>query len=354
MDVLKRTPRSSRRSLGRQAIAVALALGVSGVLAAQAPSASRARHATQLRIAFFSDSLNNAYLQAAVAAAKQVAAKNKIKMDIFSADWDTNKQLTQIQDAISSGKYQALVVESIDGQSVCKSLMDAVKKKIVVTIYNTAICGNYRQGYTPGTAGYFGEIQYRTGLQMGQSMAQALGGKGKVAYISGPVQNSIVGQTTQGIKDAFKKYPNVKLVSELAGDWDPAKGLAATQDLLQSQPDINGIIYGVDQMAVPSIKWLQQSKKLGKIKIVSLGGTKQAFDLIRQGKMHSTFNSLPREEAAYALQAAIDTLNHRPISVPGWDAKRKVYNVLKDPRFKGGPAMVTKKNVNTLTAEWSV
>jgi ribose transport system substrate-binding protein len=292
-------------------------------------------------------------LQAAVAAAKGVAAKNHVKMDVFSADWDTNKQLTQIQDAISSGKYQAFVVESIDGQSVCKSVRDAIKQKIVVTIYNTAICGNYRQGYTPGTAGYFGEIQYRTGLQMGQSIAQALGGKGKIGYISGPVQNSIVGQTTQGIKDALKKYPNVKLVAQLAGDWDPAKGLGATQDLLQSRPDINGIVYGVDQMAVPSVKWLQQSGKLG-VKIVSLGGTKQAFDLIRQGKMYSTFNSLPREEAAYALQAAIHTLNHRPIAVPGWNAKSKVYNVLKDPRFKGGPAMVTKKNVNTLTAEWSV
>jgi ABC-type sugar transport system substrate-binding protein len=317
------------------------------------PAASKNAAGTP-RIAFFTDALSNAYLQAAVAAAKQTATKNKVQMDVFSADWDTNKQLSQIQDAIASGKYKALVVESIDGQSVCKALVDAAKKKMVVTIYNTAICGNYRNGWTRGTAGYFGEIQYRTGLAMGQSMAQALHGKGKVAYISGPVQNSIVGQTTQGIKDAFKKYPNVKLIASLAGDWDPAKGLTATQDLLQAHPDVNGIIYGVDQMAVPSVRWLQQSGKLGRIKIVSLGGTKQAFDLIRRGKMYSTFNSLPREEAAYALQAAIDTLNHRRIAVPGWNAKAHAYIVQTDPRFKGGPAMVTKLNVNKLTAEWSV
>jgi ABC-type sugar transport system substrate-binding protein len=336
---------------GRWLVAFAAAILVLGLSASQAVGKNAA---SSPRIAFFSDSLNNAYLQAAVSAAKQTAAKNKVRMDVFSADWDTNKQLSQIQDAISSGKYNALVVESIDGQSVCKSLIDAAKKGIVVTIYNTAICGNYRAGWTRGTAGYFGEIQYRTGFAMGQSMAQALHGKGKVAYISGPVQNSIVGQTTQGIKDAFKKYPNIKLVASLAGDWDPAKGLTATQDLMQAHADVNGIIYGVDQMAVPSIKWLNQSGKLGKIKTVSLGGTRQAFTLIRQGKMHSTFNSLPREEAQYALQGAIDTLNHRPIAVPGWNAKAHAYIVQADPRFKGGPAMVTKANVNTLTAEWSV
>jgi len=331
--------------------AISAAILLIGLAASQA--ASKTAGDTP-RIAFFTDALNNAYLQAAVSAAKQTAAAHKVQMDVFSADWDTNKQLSQIQDAVSSGKYDALVVESIDGQSVCKSLLDATKQKILVSIYNTAICGNYRAGYTPGTIGYFGEIQYRTGLAMGQSMAQALNGKGQVAYISGPVQNSIVTQTTQGIKDAFKKYPNIKLVSSLAGDWDPAKGLTATQDLMQAHPDVNGIIYGVDQMAVPSVKWLQQSGKLGGIKIVSLGGTKQAFDLIRQGQMHSTFNSLPREEAAYALKAAIDVLSHRPISVPGWNAKARAYVVQVDPRFKGGTAMVTKNNVKKLTAEWSV
>src|SRR5205807_70812 len=102
----------------------------------------------------------------------------------------------------------------------------------------------------------------------------------------------------------LKRYPGVHLVATIAGDWDPAKGLTATQDLVSSHR-VAGIIFGVDQMAVPSIKWLQQNNKLKGVKIVSLGGTKQGFALIRSGVIYSVIDSLPQEEAAYALQAAI-------------------------------------------------
>ena len=88
-------------------------------------------------------------------------------------------------------------------------------------------------------------------------------------------------------------------------------------------------------MAVPSIEWLQESKNLGDIKIVTLGGSEEGFQLIKDGVIYSSVNSLPREEAAYGVQAAIDTLEGQEISVPGWDVARKVYNTVEDPNVPG-------------------
>ena len=307
--------------------------------------------AKNIRIAFFTDSLDNAYLQAGVAAGKEVAAKRGVKLDVISAGWDPNKQLTQIQDAVASQRYDAMVVESIDGQVTCKALTKAAKR-MVVSIYNAPICGNYTSLFTPGTVGFFGRNEYNGGQMMADQLAKAIGKNGKVGYISGPAQAGIVKNgTTAGIKAKLKDYPNVKLVAELDGAWDPAKGLAATQDLLQAHPDVDGIIYGVDQMAVPSIGWLKQTNKLGKRKIVTLGGTTQGVKLIEDGSIYSSVNSLPREEAAHAVAAAIDRLQNKPTGFPGWDAKTKVYDVLKDPQQ---PPILDKSNAGGITAQWGV
>jgi ABC-type sugar transport system substrate-binding protein len=337
--------------------AVVGAIGLLAVVAAQGAAGSAAASST--RIAFFTDAQNNAYLQAAIGAAHKVAAKNGVSIDVLSADWDPTKQLAQVENAIASGKYKALVIEAISGIALCKSVKNAVKQGLVVAVYNTPICSNptgpngASKLHTPGTVGYFGRYEWQSGFTLGQQIASALQGKGDVGYISGPLQNSIVQATNQGIHDALKRYPGIHLVATIAGDWDAAKGLTATQDLVSSH-DVRGIIYGVDQMAVPSIKWLGQNSKLNGVKIVSLGGTREGFALIKSGAMYSVINSLPQEEAAYALQAAINQLQHKEFNVPGWNPKTKVWTVQGDPRFHGNGAVVNKANVNKYPAEWGV
>lgn len=347
---------------GQRRLAIT-ALGVAGALlaagcgssssTATTTSSSSGPDPSSVHIAFFTDALSNAYLTAAVSASKDVASKAGVTMDVFSADWDSAKQLTQIQDAVSSGKYKALVVEAIDGASVCKSLNDAIKQGIQVAVYNAPICGHLKDLYSPGTIGFFGGPDYDYGQLLGQQVIKALGGKGSVAYISGPPASSVVAETTAGVEAALKTAPGIKLVAELDGGWDAAKGLSATQDLVQSHPDIQGIIYGVDQMAIPSIKFLSTAGKLDKIKIVSLGTTSNAATAIKAGQMYAGVVQLPAEEAANATSAAISTVLNKPIDVSGWDATTKIYDVLKDPLLKGSPVL-DKSNVDTFKTEWSV
>lgn len=304
------------------------------------------------KIAFFSDSDDNAWVQAGIKAGEDTAKKAGVDIEVFSAGWDASKQLTQIQDAIASGEFDAYVVEAIDGQTVCKAVKEAAEDS-VVSIYNTPICGDVKKLYTPGTIGYFGRDEYKGGKLLGEELGKAVGGKGKVAYISGPEANSIVQTTTAGFKAGLKKYPDVELVAELPGDWDAAKGLSATQDLLEAHPDIDGIAYGVDQMMVPSLKWLKDNDKLGDIKIVTEGGSTDAFEFIKSGEVVAAVAGLPYTEAANGTQAAIDVLEGKKISVKGFDAKKKIADYLKDPIFDGKPPVITKANVDSFEAEWS-
>ncbi|MGF7235586.1 MAG: substrate-binding domain-containing protein, partial [Frankia sp.] len=188
-------------------LAAALALTACGSSTATQSAGSVSLPPSKIHIAFFTDALSNAYLTTAVAASKKVAANAGVQLDVFSADFDSAKQLTQIQDATSSGKYRAMVVEAIDGQSVCKSLTTAMSKGIKVAVYNAPICGHNGDLYSPGTIGYFGGRPFDEGKLLGQEMSKALGGVGSVAYISGPPASSIVAQTTSGVKAALAASP---------------------------------------------------------------------------------------------------------------------------------------------------
>jgi ribose transport system substrate-binding protein len=311
------------------------------------------------RIAVFVGTLANTYQQAQADEAKKVAKAKGVAVDVFDAKLDPAQQLTQLEDATTSGKYDALVVEPIDGEALCKPIEDAVENNMVVSVFNSPACGDFKRLYTEGTVGYFGRSEPEVGQLMVQAAAagmEANGGAGKLAYVSGPPEVAIVQALTKSIKAELKQHPDVELASDVNGAWDPAKGLAATEDILQSDPDVAAIVYGADNMATPSLDALDSAGKLGNDKtvVVGLGGTKEAFARIRKGDWYATVHTLPREEAGRATEAAIQTLDDKPVEVPGWDPKTKVYNTLHDPMFGGKPPIITKKNAGRFEPEWSL
>lgn len=348
------------RALAVLATVVVAGIGVAACGSSSITKTSASAKGATTRIAFFTDAQNNAYLQAAVTKARQVAQQAGVELDVLSADWSANTQLSQVENAITSHKYKALVIEAIDGAELCQPAKNAMAAGIVVAVYNTPLChaptgaAGATQLSTPGTVGYFGRYEYQSGQTMAEMIARALHGHGDVGYVTGPTQNSIVQETGAGIQAAFKAYPGIHLVASLSGNWDAAQGLTATQDMVSAHPHLDGLIYGVDQMAVPSVNWLKQSGKLGDLKIVSLGGTAQGFSMIKSGEMYGAIDSLPQEEAGYALQAAIDKLRGKTFSAPGWNASTEEWLVQRDPRFHGNGAMIDKSNVGKYPAEWTV
>jgi ABC-type sugar transport system substrate-binding protein len=325
--------------------------GSTGAATADGASTAAAAPAgeSEARIAYFTDALDNLYLQAATDEAKKKAAAAGAKIDVYSGDWDPGKQLTQVQDAISSGKYNALVVESIDGAALCRPLQQAAKT-MVVAVYNTPICND--RSYTEGTVGYFGRDDAVDGKRMGELTIKALNGKGNVAYVSGPVASTVVQRLTKGLKDELATAPGIKLVASAAGDWDPTKGRAATEDILQSEPDLQAIVYGTDNMAAAGVKAIKAAGRLDKIKVIAYGGTKEVQDLIREGSAYGTVHLLPREEAGGAVQLAIDTVDKRESDIPGFNPETKTWPMDQDPVFEKSGRIITKENVDDYPPQW--
>ena len=91
------------------------------------------------------------------------------------------------------------------------------------------------------------------------------------------------------------KASKMKIVAKQTGDFAREKGQKVTEQLIQANPDINGIYAENDEMALGAVAALKAAgKKPGDVKIISIDGTKGAVQGIVDGWINGVIESNPR------------------------------------------------------------
>src|SRR5487761_1973961 len=102
----------SKRSKGRIAFAI---FAVAGSLLVNSTVAMAAQKTKQINVAYLSFAITNSYDAPMLAAARAVAATAGVKVTVFDAGNDPKVQYSQLQNAISSRKYQGIITQPIFG-----------------------------------------------------------------------------------------------------------------------------------------------------------------------------------------------------------------------------------------------
>ncbi|MFI5894402.1 ABC transporter substrate-binding protein [Actinoplanes sp. NPDC051513] len=223
---------------------------------------------------------------------KDEAAKLGItNLTTTNANSQFNKQISDVEQMIDSG-VQLLVIAPLNSDGWDSVFAKASAKKIpIITIdrkINAAACKDYLTFIGSGFA--------EQGKRAADEMAKAMGNKGKVAILLGAPGNNVTTLRTSGFKDEMAKVaPDIKIVFEQTGNFAREDGQKVTEQLLQSNPDINGIYGENDEMALGAITALKGAgKKAGDVKVVSIDGTKGAVQAIVDGWASAVIESNPR------------------------------------------------------------
>lgn len=78
---------------------------------------------------------------------------------------------------------------------------------------------------------------YRWGSDMAEGIAKSLNGKGNVLMVEGIAGHPIVLAEGKGFNDAMAKYPDLKVVARVNGDWTPSTTKSAVLQALATNPD---------------------------------------------------------------------------------------------------------------------
>jgi ribose transport system substrate-binding protein len=324
------------------ALTAAVLIAACGSSSGSSSSSSSSTTAAKKKanIAYLSFAVANSYDAPMLAAAQTVAKGAGASLTVLDANNDPKAQFAQLQNATASGKYNAIVVQPIFGTGLITGVQDAIGKGIKV-INLDQILGPDLTTDQPQVKGLSGNVVFvptEIGTKLGNLVVKACQANNLNPCNVGYLFDIKASALDVAIKKAFDQATSgkVKVVAQGESFFTPAKGLAATQNMLQAHPEIN-LIVGSDQGIEGAVQGIGKKK----IALVGYGGSAAAINGVGAGQWFGDVAQLPATEGRLAAQAAVDAVASGKNS-GGVDPVASLPN--------GG--VITKDNVKQFTAEW--
>jgi ribose transport system substrate-binding protein len=278
------------------------------------------------KVAFFGFASANSFAQATWAGVQDTAKKEGVQAKFFDPNFDPAKQVSQMQNAIASGEYQAFVVQANDGNAVVPVIKEAINAGIKVVAEFTPVGTRY-DTIAPQVPGmiFVGEAPTWNGKALGQLGVEACKGVDpcNVAYLEGFKSLPLDNARTNAVKQELGTAANVKVVASVEGGYTQASGLKAAQNVLQAHPNVN-VMIGSSQAIEGAGGAIKDAGKAGKIKLIGNGGSTQAVSAVKSGDWFAAYVIAERSSGAKAAELAISAA--RGQKVPTSFDTRKLQN----------------------------
>lgn len=238
------------------------------------------------------------YIELADAMKAEATAKN-VKLEVAIANQDLNKQLADVEDFIVKG-VDVIVLSPVDSKGVKAVIEKAQKAGIKVITVDVPANG-------VKVTSYIGTDNYTGGVKAGELMAKELGDKGKVAIIDYPTVQSVVNRI-DGFKKAIGEHKDIEIVAQQTG-ITRAEALAAAQNMLQANPDIQGIFGFGDDAALAAAVAVKSAGLESQVKVIGFDGMEEARKAVDTNPvMVGVIQQFPGEMGKRAVDTAIDVI----------------------------------------------
>ena len=158
---------------------------------------------------------------------------------------------------------------------------------------------------------FVGASDYALALESSRILFKALGGKGNVVALEGVKGTLTNTDRMRGFNDAVKQNPNIKVVASQPGNYQRLQALQVMENLMQSNPQIDGIFAANDAMASGAIEALDGAKR--KALVVGINGTKEGVDAVVAGKMLATADYGGFMQGCLSTMIAVRHLRKLPV-----------------------------------------
>ena len=312
------------------ALIVAMGLGTAAVSGQDATPAATPDPLNQFgpvqaneeyRIAFMQAYPDKVFWQRMKDAVEARAEADGVQVDVIPLG--TNNvadQVSQMEDAVTQ-QYDGIILGTIDAAGIVPGIEVANEAGIPIVVVDTAPAG-----------GEFVSIAQTDNVaasrMAGEFIAERIGGTGKVLNLQGDMANQTAQARNQGLHEVLDALPDVQVIDQSA-NWDQAQGLAITENILTSDPDLKAIFGANDDAALGAV---QAVKAAGRddIVIVGLDGNPPALEAVKAGDLTADVAQFPDRMGTYGVDLLVRHLNGE--TVP--------------ERVDTGAAVITAENVD--------
>ncbi|MCC6776971.1 MAG: sugar ABC transporter substrate-binding protein [Hyphomicrobiales bacterium] len=251
-----------------------------------------------------------------------IARANALGMDVTttSQNFDAAAQAQQVDDAIAR-KFDMLAIIAGSEQAIVPALVRAKQAGIPVVIINSPP----RDGTEDLYLSFVGENHFELGRITGESVLKALkeGGRdgGKIAMVTGSLQEGVGPRRVAGFREAVKANPQAQIVAVEDAKWQTDVSERIAGQLFARFAPQGGldVVYGMaDNQTAAIVKAAKAANiplgvEKGKLIVVGSNCLKQGIAAIRAGEQYSTGVQVPGRTGIKAAEMIADHFNGKTL-----------------------------------------
>ena len=211
------------------------------------------------------------------------------------AETDVQAQVTQVEDLIAQ-KVEGIALAPTDPGALAP-VVDAAKAAGIPVVFVDTLGSN--EGVT-----FIGTNNEVGAALAAKFMCDNLPTGSEVAILQGVMAHSTAQFRANGAKAGLEGC-GLKVVAEQTAEWDRAKGLSVTENILAGNPNIKGIFGSNDNMALGAVEALKAAAKTD-VMVVGYDANPDAAAAVLAGDMAATVAQAPGNMGGFGIQALVD------------------------------------------------
>ena len=245
------------------------------------------------------------------AMSEYAATQPDVELVMVDSKEDVATQLAQVENFVTQ-KVDAIVVIAANTDAA-DPMTKAAQDAGIPLLYVNRLPSNLPDGIS-----YVGSESIQAGIMQAEWIAEQLGGKGNVVIMNGDLAQEAAQKRTEGEKQVFAKYPDIKIIREDTGNWSRDQGLALMENWLASGDQIDAVASNNDEMAIGAIQAIDAAGKLGEIIVGGVDASPDALQEMDKKRLNVTVFQNAKGQGEGGIQAAIALARGEKIDQITW------------------------------------
>ncbi|MDE3742660.1 substrate-binding domain-containing protein [Maribacter polysaccharolyticus] len=256
----------------------------------------------EVRIGFSQAMFNDEWRQSMNNAMEvQASLYPNVTLSIANANYNVRQQIAQLKDFITDS-IDIIIVSPIQSKPITPIVEEAMNAGIPVLVVDRK---TDNQKYTA----YVGADNIEVGRNAGKIIVSNVQDSLRVIEIRGLAGSSPAEERSQGFHQILDKFPKIKFVGTIEGDWEKESVNEGLRELLSRTGPVDYVFAHNDRMAKGAWEVARNLGMEGQIKIIGvdgLNGPNGGIQLVKDGVLNSTI--LYPTGGAEAIKIAVKIL----------------------------------------------
>jgi len=239
------------------------------------------------------------------------ASQPGVELIAVDSKEDVATQLGQVENFVAQ-KVDAIIIIPANTDAA-DPMTKAAQDAGIPLVYVNRIPSNLPEGVA-----YVGSDSIQAGIMQAEWLADKLGGKGNVVIMNGDLAQEAAQKRTEGEKQVFAKFPDIKIIKEDTASWDRAQGLSLMENWLATGDQIDAVASNNDEMAIGAIQAIEAAGKLGEILVGGVDASPNALEEMDKGRLNVTVFQNAKGQGEGGIKAAIALARGEQIEQITW------------------------------------